>query len=93
MKPPNTSRQEKVSGQRWPRFKTEATEETPPSRVPFVGHERGGPVQAGMLRGMARAQKRHSQAVAMMVLDLSAEGLDLMRRRHLTGASPNLVGR
>ena len=53
----------------------------------------GGPVQAGMLRGMARAQKRHSQAAAMMGLALSFDGLDLVKRRLPSGASPNLVGR
>ena len=37
---------------------------------------------------MARAQKRHSQALAMMDPVLSFEGLDMMRRRLPSGASP-----
>ena len=74
------------------RFQQQTTEETPPSQRD-ISLKHGRPGQSGVLRGMARAQKRHSQTRAMMVLDLSYEGLDMVRRRLPSGASPNLVGR
>ena len=74
------------------RFQKQTTEESPPSQA-AIRLKHGWPGQSGVLRGMARAQKRHSPVGAMMELFLSYDDRDMMRRRLPSGASPNLVGR